>query len=119
MPVVSMFFGIAIKVFYREHNPPHFHAYYQGFEGLFNINTGELMEGKFSLRASVTSELLLDSVHLPDSAILPGTISTGMMKRRGLRLRPNSGGLIGGTSGTVLLRARRLPQTRRLGSAGG
>ncbi|MGB0452957.1 MAG: DUF4160 domain-containing protein [Bacteriovoracaceae bacterium] len=51
MPIISMFFGIAIKVFYREHNPPHFHAYYQGFEALFNINTGELMEGKFPPKA--------------------------------------------------------------------
>ena len=51
MPVISMFFGIAIKVFYREHNPPHFHAYYQGFEGLFVIKTGELTQGKFPPKA--------------------------------------------------------------------
>lgn len=52
MPIISMFFGIAIKVFYREHNPPHFHAYYQGFEAVFNIRSGELMEGKFPTKAS-------------------------------------------------------------------
>lgn len=32
MPVISMFFGIVIKMFYNEHNPPHFHAEYQGNE---------------------------------------------------------------------------------------
>ncbi len=47
MPVISMFFGIAIKMFYREHNPPHFHAYYQGFEAIFDIKSGDLTEGKF------------------------------------------------------------------------
>jgi hypothetical protein len=51
MPIISMFFGIAIKVFYREHNPPHFHAYYHGHEAIFNIRTGELIEGKFPLKA--------------------------------------------------------------------
>lgn len=30
------------------------------------------MHGKFSLRASVTSELLLDDVHIPDENLLPG-----------------------------------------------
>jgi hypothetical protein len=46
-----MFFGIAVKMFYREHNPPHFHAYYQGFEAIFEIKTGRLIEGKFPLKA--------------------------------------------------------------------
>jgi glutaryl-CoA dehydrogenase len=32
-----------------------------------------LMHGKFSLRASVTSELVLDDVLVPDAALLPGT----------------------------------------------
>jgi Domain of unknown function (DUF4160) len=30
MPTISVFFGIIIRMFYREHNPPHFHAEYQG-----------------------------------------------------------------------------------------
>ena len=30
------------------------------------------IEGKFSLRASVTSELILEDCHLPDAALLPG-----------------------------------------------
>ncbi len=52
MPIISLFFGIAIKIFYREHNPPHFHAYYQGFEAIFNIRTGELIEGNFPSKAN-------------------------------------------------------------------
>ncbi len=44
MPYVSMFFGIIIRMFYNEHNPPHFHAEYQGAEGTFNFD-GELLQG--------------------------------------------------------------------------
>jgi len=29
MPEISRFYGIAITMNYREHNPPHFHATYQ------------------------------------------------------------------------------------------
>jgi len=29
MPIVSMFFGIIIRMYYDEHNPPHMHAEYQ------------------------------------------------------------------------------------------
>ncbi len=44
MPYVSMFFGIIIRMFYSEHNPPHFHAEYQGSEGIFNFE-GEMLRG--------------------------------------------------------------------------
>ena len=44
MPYVSMFFGIIIRMFYSEHNPPHFHAEYQGSEGIFNFE-GEMLQG--------------------------------------------------------------------------
>jgi hypothetical protein len=30
MPIVSTFFGIVIRMFYKEHEPPHFHAEHQG-----------------------------------------------------------------------------------------
>jgi uncharacterized protein DUF4160 len=30
MPVISTFFGIVIRMFYKEHEPPHFHAECQG-----------------------------------------------------------------------------------------
>jgi hypothetical protein len=28
MPEVSRFYGIVVKIFYDDHNPPHFHAEY-------------------------------------------------------------------------------------------
>ncbi len=30
MPEISRFFGIIIAIFYDDHNPPHFHARYNG-----------------------------------------------------------------------------------------
>ena len=29
----------------KEHNPPHFHAYYQGQKGIFDIKSCEMEEG--------------------------------------------------------------------------
>lgn len=44
MPYVSMFFGIIIRMFHNEHNPPYFHAEYQGQKGLFDLN-GNMIKG--------------------------------------------------------------------------
>jgi len=37
MPEISRFFGIVIKMFIDDHNPPHFHAFYGEYEGLVEI----------------------------------------------------------------------------------
>ena len=42
MPVVSRFFGIVVTMYYNDHDPPHFHAWYQGAEGTVEILTGEV-----------------------------------------------------------------------------
>jgi len=34
MPVISMFYGVIISMYFREHLPPHFHAEYQGQEAI-------------------------------------------------------------------------------------
>ena len=30
MPEVSRFYGIVIQIYFADHNPPHFHAFYGG-----------------------------------------------------------------------------------------
>ena len=47
MPTISMFYGIIIRMYCapKEHEPCHFHAYYQDCKALIDINTLELMEG--------------------------------------------------------------------------
>lgn len=42
MPVVSLFFGIVIRMCFDDHPPPHFHASYQGFEAFVRIEDGEI-----------------------------------------------------------------------------
>lgn len=44
MPVIATFFGIVIRMFYREHGVPHFHAEYQGQQATFTFD-GELLAG--------------------------------------------------------------------------
>lgn len=50
MPTISMFYGIIIRMYNSgEHNPPHFHAVYQGYQAVFDME-GELMEGDMPKR---------------------------------------------------------------------
>lgn len=51
MPEVSRFYGIVIKIFYDDHNPPHFHAEYGEHEALVNINTLAIIGGRLPPRA--------------------------------------------------------------------
>ena len=46
MPVISNFFGILIKMYYRDHNPPHVHAKIQIATGIFSIESGKLLAGE-------------------------------------------------------------------------
>ena len=50
MPVISRFYGILIAMYFNDHNPPHFHAKYSGYEALFDFN-GKVMEGELPKRA--------------------------------------------------------------------
>ena len=50
MPEISRFLGIVIAMFHREHNPPHFHAYYGDQMITVEIETGKV-NGKFPRRA--------------------------------------------------------------------
>lgn len=52
MPIVSMFFGIVIRMFYNDHEPPHFHAEYQGQRGKFDLD-GEMMVGNLQSRTAL------------------------------------------------------------------
>ena len=53
MPEISRFYGIIIKMFYKDHNPPHFHAEYQEFEAIIDINTLQVVKGDLPKRALI------------------------------------------------------------------
>ena len=40
MPEISRFLGIIIRMYYRDHAPPHFHAEYGEYEITVDILTG-------------------------------------------------------------------------------
>ena len=44
MPIISMFYGIIIRMYFKDHNPPHIHAEYQDNYAIFDLN-GDLLEG--------------------------------------------------------------------------
>ena len=52
MPVISRFYGIVIKMYLRqkEHNPPHLHAIYGDYVGLFSLEEGEMYEGDIPVK---------------------------------------------------------------------
>ena len=51
MPVISVFFGIVIRMFYREHGAAHFHAEYQGQQATFTFD-GEVLAGILGSRTA-------------------------------------------------------------------
>ena len=51
MPEISRFYGIVIKMFFNEHNPPHFHAFYTGEEVLIEMNFLAVFAGRLPPRA--------------------------------------------------------------------
>ncbi len=50
MPEICRFFGIVIKMYWDDHLPPHFHAYYGGDEALIDIDSVSLFAGRVSPR---------------------------------------------------------------------
>lgn len=51
MPEVSRFFGIVIRMFWREHEAPHFHAQYAEYVAAIDIETGAVTTRHFPPRA--------------------------------------------------------------------
>ena len=51
MPNLSSFYGIKIRMYYNDHNPPHFHAKYGENEACIEIATGRVTEGALPRRA--------------------------------------------------------------------
>lgn len=50
MPIISMFRGIKICIYWKDHMPPHFHAFYSGSEVLVSIDELEVLEGSIQLK---------------------------------------------------------------------
>lgn len=51
VPEVSRFYGIVVTIHYGDHNPPHFHATYQGAKVEIDIRTLAVLDGGIPPRA--------------------------------------------------------------------
>ena len=52
MPIISVFFGIVIRMFYDDHNPPHIHVEYQGRKALLDFR-GNILKGDLQSRTAL------------------------------------------------------------------
>jgi len=56
MPELSRFYGIIIRMFFKDHFPSHFHAFYQDCEAIISIEDGSVIKGKLPQRAQAMVE---------------------------------------------------------------
>lgn len=55
MPVISSFYGLVVRMYFKqsEHNPPHFHVEYGEYRGVIEISTLNMLEGNLPPKARV------------------------------------------------------------------
>lgn len=52
MPTIAYFYGIAIQMFYNDHNPPHLHARYGEAKAVVRLADGTTVSGELPPLAS-------------------------------------------------------------------
>jgi hypothetical protein len=52
MPTISYFYGIFIRMYVKDHPPPHFHVIYAEHEAKVRIADGEVFEGSLPRNAA-------------------------------------------------------------------
>lgn len=67
MPTISTFYGIVIRMFFSDHDPPHFHAQYAEFKAIVDIRTLRLIKGELPRRAL---HLVMDWAELHQAELL-------------------------------------------------
>lgn len=46
MPTIAYFLGIAVRMFFNDHDPPHFHVRYQGYRARVLVSDGKVIDGR-------------------------------------------------------------------------
>ena len=52
MPAIAYFLGITVRMYFNDHEPPHFHVWYQGHRARVRIADGDLMDGGLPVTVS-------------------------------------------------------------------
>jgi hypothetical protein len=67
MPEIARFYGIVIKVFFRDHPPPHFHAEYAEHRAVYDMRSLKVTEGSLPKTAE---RLVNEWANLNQAALL-------------------------------------------------
>lgn len=67
MPEISRFFGIIIRMFYEDHNPPHLHVEFQSNKAIFDFS-GNILKG--SLQSRTATKLVREWVDLHQNELI-------------------------------------------------
>jgi hypothetical protein len=51
LPIISQFFGLIIRMYYDEHNPPHIHVEYQESKAIFDFS-GNILRGNLNSKTA-------------------------------------------------------------------
>jgi uncharacterized protein DUF4160 len=46
LPTIAYFLGIAVRMFFNDHDPPHFHVRYQQYRARVRIEDGKVIDGR-------------------------------------------------------------------------
>lgn len=85
MPEISRFKGITIHIFYGDHNPPHFHAIYNGKKAVFDIKTLEKIEGKIPKKQEL---LVVQWAYLHRQELLEAWSTVIIKKEQPKKIKP-------------------------------
>lgn len=62
MPTFYVIDGVKIQLFFRDHNPPHFHAEFAEYKALIRIDDRQVLEGKLPKNKQRKSSLGLKNI---------------------------------------------------------
>ena len=65
MPEISRFFGIIIRMYYAEHEPPHVHAEHQGSQVVLDFR-GNILRGNLRSRTALRLAREWIDLHVPE-----------------------------------------------------
>ena len=81
MPTIAYFLGIAVRMFFNDHDPPHFHVRYQQFRARVRIVDGEVIDGRLP---PTVARLIREWTELRRDALMKNWVASrndGQMER--------------------------------------
>lgn len=78
MPKISEFYGIIIKMFWKDHNWPHFHAFYSGEKAEYQVNPLRQLKGRRFPERANRLVMKWAKLHLKDLLMEWDVLSQGL-----------------------------------------